>query len=293
MSKTHHQAFTDMGEGIDFEGVMKTITWDENIDIKELLTDVILNGNDRKGMVIYIDIHGGTKLEVKSQCMIDFERKYHYLSKPDRIREASKSMLGIKGIVSKIVPSTIDSVCDYSGRMGVSSAILKSILKPEIQYINEAEISWIPHLKMNFPKELISNLPFKESFTTLPRSDVALLDYCSFNPARDFEGIIPALEIGHECIILTDATPFMWHLNRNAYTKGFFTAPEKHSDYVRKFSNYLSENYGYVISYTIKRGTVCNHLIEKGARKYDGVIKEYSDEFSTQEKGFSIHISVE
>ena len=293
MSKFHGEAFQDMGKGIDGEGVKKTLTWDPAIaDIVGLLNQVVIEGIDRPDVVVEIQVVGGVKLDVVTSALIEFERKYHYLSQPSRIRESSRSVLGIKAVVEGLVDSGINNVVDFSGRMGISSAIIKALLEPENHYINDAEASWMPHLKKNFPDATLANQPFFDSFKTAPRSDLALVDYCSFIPARDFHTVVPALDKGHKYIILTDASPFMWHLNRNAYTRGMFVAPEKHDDFIRKFSDYLGGNYNYRIVRTIRRNTICTHLLEKGWGKYESTPERFADLYKPADKGFTIHIKL-
>ncbi len=292
--KFHGAAFQNLKEGIDVAGVEKTLTWSKSIDdIGALLNEIVVDGVNRPAVVIEIQVVGGVKLKVVSKALIAFERKYHYLSQPSRIRESSRSILGIDGIVRGINKHKILSIVDFSGRMGIASAIMKGHLEPAVHHINDAEEAWLPHLKKNFPEAAsLTTLPFFNSFQTMPDADLALVDYCSFIPARDFHTIIPVLQRKHKHIILTDASPFMWHLNRNSYTRGMFTAPKNHDTYIAKFSDYLADNYGYYITRSIRRNTICTHLLIKGTSKYRGEIVSFSDLYKTTDKGFQIHVKM-
>lgn len=285
-------AFNDMVAAIDFDALRRTITWDEGIDINALLQSVILEGAPPVGADVQLTIYGGNKLQIIPSCLAEFERKHHYLSQPSRIRESMRSALGVAAVAKAIPAGHSGSFMDYCGRMGVSSALITGVLKTKRHIINEEEDVWADQLRLNFPRAKIGTMPVRESLAKAKAAEVALIDYCSWIPSRDIADIIPALKVGHGAIILTDASPFFWHINRDSYCRGLFTAPLLHTDYIAALSDYLSKNFGYHIAYSVKRSTIVTHLFLPGKQKYKGKQVNYGELYKMSERGFSIHIGM-
>ncbi len=294
-------AFGDMSAGVDRVGMFKTLGMpaDENERnrVADVIEQVMLEGADPNLLKWSVEIDHMGRIDLDAEGWTAFERQFHYLSQPSRLRESGRSSLGIRAVAERVTMyqsrESIRTIQDYCGRLGVSTSILIGIY-PHLAdvRVNEEYAYWNNQLANLFPNVVPTHVAPPQCFETVTEpSNVALIDYCSWIPSRDFPGMEQGFKVGHENILLTDASAFYWHLNRQSYVKGMFEAPEDHADYVRMFSDFLGD-YGYHIAYSIKRHTLITHLIRRGKRRYGGIIERFGDCFRTAEAGYKLNVDL-
>lgn len=196
-----------------------------------------------------------------------YERSYvHFLlNHPDLV---SAKCLATEWLFTDLVPSSLNAI-EYMGGIGIQATILENLLKPDKHLVLDRDKVCCEQLRLNgFKSQVAEFSNADETTSTKVKYEVKLVDFPAssvLNMPQKWPKFYSLFSSSPELVVWTDtsvARPIQLHGKR--YSKVMNCGPlNSHEDYVRNYSRYLYERFGYSIARAAFRARNAVYLAAK------------------------------
>lgn len=175
------------------------------------------------------------------------------------LEKKKKDLVNVFACMNEVIRKTnAESVIEYFGGIGTTTAIINEVLKPRKHTILDIDPVCIKILKDNYPDKNIvctNSLEYKPDMVY----DLSVLDYNKFTILHKFLDE----PFKSDYIILTDSAIPKLHLNKKVYEDRFNIRVENAEDYANCYSKFIKERYNRYLTDFCYFNNACFLLFQK------------------------------
>ena len=176
-------------------------------------------------------------------------------------------LLAVKYLQQRQDELGIKSVVEFFGGVGIGTAIIQKVLRPESHIVYEIDDVCINHLKNQaFADRITVEMRDAKEAMLDSTADLMYLDFFSFSAYRlkDWRRQLDAVFFSEPTAVeITDTSIARLPLQKERYAKALGRTFDGREDYAMAFSDKITREYGYKLAYYAYRENACMVFLPK------------------------------